>query len=83
VQYRTGTTTRRSVLLYFKTSTTGDESADIRQYQATCQDFPHESTADQFFEEAQWESYRSLGQHVASGCATSAPWFWAIPLPPA
>ena len=28
--------------------------------------FPHESTADQFFDEAQWESYRRLGEHIAS-----------------
>jgi len=24
--------------------------------------FPHESTGDQFFDEAQWESYRKLGE---------------------
>ena len=27
--------------------------------------FPHQSTADQFFDEAQFESYRALGAHVA------------------
>ena len=29
-----------------------------------CQDFPHESTADQFFSESQFESYRALGYHT-------------------
>jgi hypothetical protein len=28
-------------------------------------EFPHESTADQFFAEDQFESYRRLGHHVA------------------
>ncbi len=27
--------------------------------------FPHEPTSDQFFDEAQFESYRRLGEHVA------------------
>jgi choline dehydrogenase-like flavoprotein len=82
VKYSSGPA-RRSVLLYFKASTTGDETVDVLEYQTKCRDFPHETTADQFFEEAQWESYRNLGQHVASECAGSTPWFWGIPLPPA
>ena len=28
-------------------------------------DFPHETTADQFFDESQFESYRHLGYEVA------------------
>ena len=31
------------------------------QYQATYPDFPQQSTTDQFFDDAQWESYRKLG----------------------
>jgi hypothetical protein len=27
--------------------------------------FPHESTADQWFDESQFESYRALGYHIA------------------
>jgi len=29
-------------------------------------DFPHESTADQFFDKVQWESYYQLGQYIAA-----------------
>ena len=29
-------------------------------------EFPHESTADQFFDPIQWESYYQLGQHIAA-----------------
>ena len=34
---------------------------DLVQYQATHSAFPQETTMDQFFDEAQWESYRQLG----------------------
>lgn len=34
---------------------------DVLQYAASHPTFPNESTAQQFFDEAQWESYRRLG----------------------
>ncbi|MEO8593603.1 MAG: hypothetical protein ABI759_09790 [Candidatus Solibacter sp.] len=51
-------------LLYLKSSFTGDEPEDVQQYRAGYGAFPHESTADQFFTESQFESYRQLGLHV-------------------
>jgi hypothetical protein len=36
---------------------------DIYHYQTTDSDFPHQTTADQFFSESQFESYRALGFH--------------------
>jgi hypothetical protein len=53
-------------LLYIKPTLTGQEPADLTQYHANHASFPHESTADQFFDEAQWESYRKLGEHIAT-----------------
>jgi hypothetical protein len=53
------------VLLYIKASLTGDESRDVLTYGVDRPTFPHESTADQWFGESQFESYRKLGQHVA------------------
>jgi|GEM_PF-1247661 len=50
-------------LIYIKTSLTGDEPVDIREYAAANPDFPQQSTGDQFFDEAQFESYRKLGFH--------------------
>jgi GNAT superfamily N-acetyltransferase len=52
------------ILLYFKPALTGDEPCDITQYRTRNKDFPHESTGDQFYDEAQWESYRRLGEHA-------------------
>lgn len=51
-------------LLYIKSSMTGDENEYIREYRSKNEAFPHESTADQFFDEAQFEAYRALGYHI-------------------
>jgi hypothetical protein len=51
-------------LLYLKSSVTGDEDEVIREYRHAHPSFPHESTADQMFNEGQFEAYRSLGQHI-------------------
>ena len=58
---------RREVgyLVYLKNSLTGDEPAPVLNYKATNPTFPHETTADQFFDDAQFESYRALGVHIA------------------
>ena len=53
-----------AILLYFKPALTGDEPCDISQYRTRNLAFPHESTGDQFYDEAQWESYRRLGEHA-------------------
>ncbi len=51
-------------LLYVKLSLTGNEGEFLRRYRLDNPVFPHDSTADQFFTEAQFEAYRSLGEHV-------------------
>lgn len=51
-------------LIYLKPSLTGNEGEFIRRYRLDEPSFPHHSTADQFFTEAQFEAYRSLGEHV-------------------
>jgi hypothetical protein len=62
VHYPSGDT---GVLLYVKPAIVGDEPPDVAQYRARNPQFPHETTADQFYDEAQWESYRRLGVHTA------------------
>ncbi len=53
-------------LVYLKSSVTGDEDEVINEYRANNPAFPHESTADQFFSEGQFEAYRDLGYHMAA-----------------
>jgi hypothetical protein len=57
---------RDGTLIYLKASLTGDEPQDVDAYAAAHTGFPHESTADQWFDELQFESYRALGQHIAN-----------------
>ena len=55
----------KGTLLFFKPVLTGDEPADVLQYRVTNSEFPQQTTADQFYDEPQWESYRRLGEHAA------------------
>ena len=50
-----------------------DENPYVAHYRHKNPDFPQESTADQFFDEAQFESYRALGYQVAAS-ALIEPW---------
>ena len=52
-----------SYLLYVKPSFLEGCPADVRAYAFENRMFPHELTADQWFSESQFESYRKLGQH--------------------
>jgi len=54
-------------LIYIKSSVTGDEPVDVVEFRKRHPEFPHTSTADQFFDESHFESYRALGQHVGGG----------------
>jgi hypothetical protein len=56
---------QKSYLIYLKNSLTGDEQEPVLNYKSAAPDFPHETTADQFFDDAQFESYRALGTHIA------------------
>jgi hypothetical protein len=52
------------ILVYVKSTMTGDEPPDIQNYRTEHPDFPNESTLDQFYTEKQFESYRVLGLHT-------------------
>ena len=52
-------------MLVIKPKLVANASADILNYQIQQPSFPQESTGDQFFDEAQWESYRKLGVEIA------------------
>jgi len=52
-------------VVYIKSSLTGDEPSDIVNYKKEHPSFPHDTTANQWFTESQFESYRRLGHHVS------------------
>ena len=57
----------KGLIIYIKSSITGDENDYILNYKTRYPLFPHESTGDQFFSEEQFEVYRALGFHAAHG----------------
>ena len=61
IEYSNG---ERGYLVYIKSALTGDEPPAVVQYESASPTFPHETTADQFFREDQFESYRCLGKHI-------------------
>ncbi len=58
------------ILIYIKPACYGNEPRDIFEYFKRSATFPHESTADQFFSESQFESYRMLGAHTMEKLCT-------------
>lgn len=57
-------------LLYIKPVCHHSLPADVRAYALASKSFPHESTADQWFSESQFESYRSLGASLVDRLGT-------------
>lgn len=51
------------LLVYVKPTLTGDEDADLIRFWGENLEFPHDSTMDQFYTPAKFESYRQLGAH--------------------
>lgn len=63
IQYADGTT---GALVYIKTTMVDTVSFGVKAYKGTFPDFPDESTVDQFFDVAQFDAYRELGQHLGT-----------------
>jgi len=54
-------------LIYIKSSLSEDNESlpvHVNNYRVGHPHFPHQSTADQFFDDAQFEAYRALGDHI-------------------
>jgi hypothetical protein len=54
----------RGVLVYIKSSMSGDENDHVIDYKRRNPNFPQESTMEQLFSEEQLEAYRALGEHI-------------------
>lgn len=67
ISYPEGT---EGLLVYVKSSITGDEADELLQYKRRNPEFPHDSTADQAFLPEKFESYRMLGNHIAESVLT-------------
>jgi hypothetical protein len=54
------------ILLYIKSSLTGDENDYVIEYKRRNPSFPYETTLDQLFTEEQFEAYRNQGFHAVN-----------------
>lgn len=61
-----GTDPSVGTIVYIKPGVVPTVTADVRQYALENNFFPHQTTANQWFDEAQFESYRRLGQFCAN-----------------
>lgn len=59
-------------LIYLKSSLTGDEPLQLRQLSQASK-FPHDPTADQFYDPGKFESYRELGFHIGTNVCDRLP----------
>lgn len=66
IRYADGHT---GTLIYIKPCLNTELPRDVLAYARGALTFPHQSTADQFFDETQFESYRALGYACASTAA--------------
>lgn len=68
-----GNPAKDGLLVYLKAAMLDDEPADVAAYAQANEAFPHESTADQFFSESQFESYRRLGEFTVASALPQLP----------
>jgi hypothetical protein len=66
-------TLRPGLLLYLKAALIESLPTDVLSYSRAYPAFPHDSTANQWFTEPQFESYRLLGHQVASAALAGLP----------
>jgi hypothetical protein len=59
-----GPQAKDGLLIYVKPALYGSEPSDVLEYKKSFPAFPHQTTADQFFDEPQFESYRVLGSYI-------------------
>jgi hypothetical protein len=60
-------------IIYIKPKILEDEPPDVTSYWRADSDFPHQSTADQWFDESQTESYRMLGKFTIDSICRNWP----------
>lgn len=63
IEYPDGT---KGVVVYIKSTLTRSLPGDLYGYKARNNEYPHQTTLDQFFDEDQFEAYRELGYRLTA-----------------
>lgn len=69
IHYTPGSPAGDGVIIYLKPTLLSEDPSDLLGYTTVNRHFPHDPTADQWFDETHFESYRALGEVV--GAASS------------
>ena len=74
IEYHTnpGAQKESGIIVYVKTTMVDHLSLETRGYKGQHRDFPDQPTADQFFDEQQFEAYRELGFKIGTDMAEQA-----------
>lgn len=59
--------TQKGTIVYIKSTVTNDHPKDVLAYASANRRFPHDTTANQWFDEAHFENYRALGEAAGRG----------------
>lgn len=70
IRYNPGSSKEDGTIIYLKPTLLDRDPADVLAYAKTNQSFPHDTTANQWFDEAHFENYRALGEAVGAAAST-------------
>ena len=70
----------QGVIVWIKPAVTPKDAVDVQQYHRANTDFPQQSTAEQWYDESQFESYRRLGYSSARDAFEDLPADRAAPM---
>jgi hypothetical protein len=62
IHYVPGDPAGDGLLIYLKSALVASDAADPLGYAATNSEFPHDTTANQLFDESHFENYRAMGE---------------------
>ena len=69
IHYNPGSSAEDGRIIYLKPTLREGDPADVLGYAKTNKRFPHDTTANQWFDEVHFENYRALGQAVGEAAS--------------
>ena len=70
IRYNPGSKEEDGTIICLKPTLLDGDPADVLAYAKKNQSFPHDTTANQWFDEARFENYRALGEAVGAAASS-------------
>jgi hypothetical protein len=71
IRYNPDVPAEDGTIIYIKPTLVGGDPCDVLAYANTNKSFPHDSTSNQWFDEAHFENYRALGKSAGDAASIS------------